>query len=169
MLIACGIQSDAEDTSPAGGHGAKETKDTRRTINLPFFMSEPLFRFEVREKYLFVVGLGKRDNLLQMTEAADRIVKTAKEHDRWLMLVDYRKLEIDVSLSDAFNIVRGYETNQPDLRKITVAAVFDRNENPKGWAFGQFWKEVGDQRGFHIEIFEDMDEAEKWLLTKVSS
>jgi hypothetical protein len=129
-------------------------------------MSEPLISFEVREKYLFVVGLGKRDNLLQMTQAADKIVKMAVEYDRNLMLVDYRKLKVEVSLSNAFNIVRAYEAHQPSLRKIIVAAVFDRYGNPKGWEFGHFWKEVSDQRGFHIEVFEDMDVAERWLLAQ---
>jgi hypothetical protein len=128
-------------------------------------MSQPLIHFELREKYLLVVGLGKRDNLLQMTEAANKIVKTAMEYDRRLMLVDYRKLEIDVSMSEAFNIVRGYEVHQPDLKKIVVAAVFDRNENPKGWEFGRFWKDIGEKRGFHIEIFEDIDVAESWLVS----
>ncbi|MEI9917536.1 MAG: hypothetical protein WDO14_01895 [Bacteroidota bacterium] len=130
-------------------------------------MPTPLISFELREKYLLVVGHGKRDNLLQMTEAASQIVKTATEYNRRLMLVDYRKLEVDVSMSEAFNIVRGYEARQPDLRKIVVAAVFDRHANLKGWEFGNLWKEIGKKRGFHIEIFEDMDEAEKWLLTQV--
>jgi hypothetical protein len=132
-------------------------------------MSQPPITFEVREKYLLVVGHGRRDNLLQMTEAADKIVKTAVEYDRYFMLVDYRKLEVDVSMSEAFNIVRGYEAHQPDLRKIVVAAVFDRNENPRGWAFGNFWKEIGEKRGFHIEIFDDIAVAEKWLLKQVAS
>lgn len=131
-------------------------------------MSQPPVTFEVHEKYLLVVGHGKRDNLLQMTEAADKIVKTAVEYDRFFLLVDYRKLEVDVSMSDAFNIVRGYENHQQDLRKIVVAAVFDRIENPKGWEFGAFWKEISEKRGFHIEIFEDMELARRWLLKQNS-
>ena len=131
-------------------------------------MPQPPITFEVRDKYLLVVGHGKRDNLLQMTEAADKIVKTAVEFDRYFMLVDYRKLEVDVSNSEAFNIVRGYEQHQPVLRKIVVAAVFDRNGNPRGWEFGAFWKEIGEKRGFQIEIFEDIEKAEKWLLKQVS-
>ena len=131
-------------------------------------MSEPLISFEVREKYLLVVGHGKRDNLMKMAEAADRIVKTAVEYDRRLMLVDYRKLEIEVPMSEAFNIVRGYEAHQPDLKQIIVAAVFDRKDNERGWIFGNFWKEIGAKRGFHIEVFDDIDVAEQWLLTQVS-
>jgi hypothetical protein len=125
-------------------------------------MDQPLATFEIREKYLLVVGHGRRDNLLTMADAAGQIVRKAVETNRDLMLVDYRKLEINVHMGDAFNIVKNYEQNQPELRKIIVAAVFE----PKDLSFANFWKEVGRKRGFRIEIFEDIDEAERWLLSK---
>lgn len=128
-------------------------------------MSQPPVTFEVREKYLLVVGHGKRDNLLAMSEAADIIVKKAVETNRRFMLVDYRNLEIEVHMGEAFNIVRGYESHQPDLKNIVVAAVF----GSQGREFGNFWKEVGRKRGFHIESFEDIDEAERWLIKQASS
>lgn len=123
-------------------------------------MENPLASFEVREKYLLVVGHGKRDNLKTMAEAASMIVNKAIETNRRFMLVDYRQLEIEVHMSEAFNIVKGYESHQPELKNITVAAVF----NSTGLDFASYWKEVSKKRGFHIEIFEDIDLAERWLL-----
>lgn len=123
-------------------------------------MDEPLASFEVREKYLLVIGHGKRDNLKTMAEAAALIVSKAVEVNRRFMLVDYRALEIEVHISEAFNIVRGYETHQPQLKNITVAAVF----NSRDLEFANYWKEIGGRRGFHIEIFQDVDVAEEWLL-----
>lgn len=125
-------------------------------------MDEPLASFEVREKYLLVVGHGKRDNLKTMAEAAALIVSKAIETNRKFMLVDYRALEIEVHMSEAFNIVKGYESHQPELKNITVAAVF----NSKDLNFANYWKEIGGRRGFQIEIFEDLDLAEQWLLKR---
>jgi hypothetical protein len=123
-------------------------------------MNDPLASFEVREKYLLVVGHGKRDNLKTMAEAAAMIVGKAVETNRKFMLVDYRALEIEVHMSEAFNIVKGYESHQPELKNITVAAVFTSRDLD----FANYWKEIGGRRGFHIEIFEDIDVAERWLL-----
>ncbi|HZY82785.1 MAG TPA: hypothetical protein VFE50_24865 [Cyclobacteriaceae bacterium] len=127
-------------------------------------MDQPLATFEVREKYLLVVGHGKRDNLRTMAEAAAMIVKKAVESNRNRMLVDYRMLEIEVHMSEAFNIVKGYENHQPELKNITVAAVFDN----KALHFAHYWKEVSQKRGFRIEIFEDFDVAERWLLKQLN-
>ncbi len=121
---------------------------------------EPLASFEVRDKYLLVIGHGKRDNLKTMAEAAAMIVRKAVEVDRKFMLVDYRLLEIEVHMSEAFNIVKGYESHQPELKNITVAAVF----SSKDLHFANYWKEISGRRGFHIEIFEDIVIAEQWLL-----
>jgi hypothetical protein len=33
----------------------------------------------------------------------------------------------------------------------------------KGLDFGTYWKDVGRQRGFFIEIFEDFNVVEEWL------
>jgi hypothetical protein len=125
-------------------------------------MDEPLASFEVREKYLLVIGHGKRDNLKTMSEAATLIVNKAIETNRRFMLVDYRDLEIELHMSEAFNIVKGYEVHQPELKNITVAAVF----NSRDLDFANYWKEIGGRRGFHIEIFEDVALAEQWLLKR---
>lgn len=123
-------------------------------------MDHPLASFEIREKYLLVTGHGKRDNLKTMAEAAALIVSKALEANRTLMLVDYRDLEIEVHMSEAFNIVKGYEVHQPELKNITVAAVF----SSRGLEFGNYWKEISKRRGFRIEIFDDINLAEQWLV-----
>lgn len=119
-----------------------------------------LASFEIRDKYLLVIGHGKRDNLKMMAEAAALIVSKAVEANRKFLLVDYRELDIEVHLSEAFNIVKGYEAHQPELKNITVAAVF----NSEGLNFGNYWKEIGGRRGFRIEVFQDIALAEQWLL-----
>ncbi len=123
-------------------------------------MDLPLVSFQLKEKYLLVTGQGKRDTLLSMTQAAAIIYEKVLETNSHYLLVDYRQLQIQVHLSEAFNIVKRYEVAQPELRRLKIAAVFAAS----GMEFGNYWKEVSRQRGFFIEIFEHYHEAEAWLL-----
>jgi len=122
-----------------------------------------LVSFELKENYLLVVGHGKRDTLTSMTKASAQIYEKVLETKSRYLLVDYRNLHIQVHLSDAFNIVKRYETVQPELKKLKIAAVFTE----QGLTFGQYWKDVSRQRGFFIEIFEDYDVAEAWLIKQM--
>jgi hypothetical protein len=122
----------------------------------------PLVSFELREKYLLVIGHGKRDNLASMTEASALIYEKVLETKSRYLLVDYRYLQINVHLSEAFNIVKRYEVAQPQLKDLIIAAVFEG----KGVEFGKYWKDISRQRGFFIEVFEDIGIAEAWLLAK---
>lgn len=122
-------------------------------------MDSPLVSFELKEKYLMVVGHGRRDNLAVMAEASAQVYQKVLETKTRYLLVDYRKLQINVHMNEAFNIVKRYEVLQPELKNLLIAAVFDG----KGLEFGKYWKDIAIQRGFHIEIFEDIDAAEKWV------
>jgi hypothetical protein len=120
---------------------------------------EPLVSFELREKYLLVIGHGERNSLASMVEASQMIFhKLAETHMRHL-LVDYTKLRINVHMSEAFNIVKRYETSQPELKTVQIACAF----NSSGMEFANYWKEIGRKRGFSIEIFDDLAKAESWL------
>jgi len=122
-------------------------------------MDLPLVSFELKENYLLVVGHGKRDSLTSMAQASKLIYEKVLETGSRYLLVDYRNLQIQVHLSEAFNIVKRYEAVQPELKKLKIAAVFTE----PGMNFGQYWKDIGRQRGFFIEIFEDYAAAENWL------
>jgi hypothetical protein len=121
---------------------------------------DQLVSFEVREKYLLVVGHGKRDSFTAMAEASNLIYDKIVETNSGYLLVDYRKLQINVNFTEALNIVKRYERAIPELRDIIIAAVFDR----RGRAFGNYWKEISEKRGFSIAIFEDITVAEQWLI-----
>jgi hypothetical protein len=126
-------------------------------------MDQPLVTFELRSKYLLVVGHGRRDTLTEMNQSASIIYQRILETNTRYMLVDYRQLYIGVHLGEAFNIVKRYEVALPELKQVTIATVF----SGQGWEFGQYWKEVSQRRGFLIEIFQDMAAAEEWLLEQV--
>jgi hypothetical protein len=126
-------------------------------------MEVSLISFELKEKYLLVIGQGKRDDFTSMAKASAQIYEKVLETGSRYLLVDYRKLEINVRMSEAFNIVKRYEVVQPRLKDLTIAAVFEG----KGLDFGLYWKDIGRQRGFFIEIFKDMKAAETWLLERM--
>ncbi len=128
-------------------------------------MDLPLVSFELKENYLLVVRHGSRDNLTAMTQASALIYEKVLETNSRYLLVDYRDLQINVRLTEAFNIVKRYEVAQPDLNKVKIAAVFSE----PGLEFGQYWKEVSSQRGFSIEIFKTYKDAENWLLVQANN
>jgi hypothetical protein len=125
-------------------------------------MSLPPVTFELKEHYLLVTGHGVRNSLKDMVDTANMIIKKAQETNSTKMLVDYRQLDIQVRITDAFNIVKTYERSLPQLRNIVVAGVFEKYHRD----FASYWQEVSATRGFTIKVFEDIIEAEMWLMGK---
>ncbi|MCE7864319.1 MAG: hypothetical protein DYG99_12335 [Bacteroidetes bacterium CHB5] len=123
-------------------------------------MNLPPVTFELKEQYLLVTGHGTRNSLAGMVDSATLIMKKARESGSRKMLVDFRQLQINVRITEAFNIVKTYEKKMPDLRTVLVAAVFESHHR----TFANYWQEVSSKRGFTINVFEDFGEAEKWLL-----
>jgi hypothetical protein len=123
-------------------------------------MNHDLVSFELTDHYLLVIGHGSRDTFASMVEASEKIFAKVHETKARRLLVDYRNLKINVRITEAFNIVKRYEVAQPDFKHLITAAVFDS----KGMEFGRYWQEVSRQRGFVIEIFEDLEEAKRWLV-----
>src|SRR5881398_3714802 len=103
---------------------------------------EPLVTFELKEKYLVVTGHGERNHLSSMVEASEMIFRKLQETGKRYLLVDYTALQINVHMTEAFNIVKRYETAQPELKQIVIASAF----NPSGMEFGTYWKEIAGKR-----------------------
>ncbi len=122
-------------------------------------MSSPLVTFELRGSYLFILGHGRRDNLASLAEASSEIYAKILETKCNYVLVDYRTTIFNLHLNEAFNIIKRYETVLPNLKQVTIAAVF----KPTDLEFGNYWKEIGGKRGFFIEVFEEIEKAEQWL------
>ena len=126
-------------------------------------MDEPLVSFELREKYLLVIGHGKRDNFKDMVTVSEMVYAKALETKSRYLLMDYRLLYINLNMNEAVNIVKRSEAVQPQFKRFTVATVV----GPSGVEFGHFWRHLATQRGFNVEIFEDFDKAENWLMEQI--
>jgi hypothetical protein len=121
--------------------------------------------FELRDHYLLVIGHGRRDTLSSMIEASQLIFAKLFETRKRFLLVDYTNLEVNAHMSEAFNIVKRYETASPELKQIQIACAF----GPSSREFVTYWKEIAQKRGFSIEIFENIRSAEIWLIDQIAA
>lgn len=128
-------------------------------------MSSPLVSFELRDNHLLIIGHGVRDSNASMIEATVATYHKILETKSQFLLVDYRKVEIDLDHVQAFNLIKTYEGNMPQLHQVTAACVF----NDASKEFALYWQSIGRKRGFDIFIFETLDDAERWLKEKISN
>jgi hypothetical protein len=122
-----------------------------------------LVGFDLRKDYLLVKGFGTRDSNASVLEATLTTYKKIKETGSKYLLVDYSEVQIKLDHVQAFNLIRTYETNLPQLGTVTAACVF----NEEAQDFALYWQQIGRQRGFDIFLFETLEQAETWLLQRV--
>jgi hypothetical protein len=126
-------------------------------------MASALVSFNWRTNYLVITGHGVRDGVASMQEASQAIYEEVVKRQAIYLLVDYREVLIQLPMSEAFNMIKRYEQTMPFLKNTTIAVVF----NHQGLAFGRYWQEVGALRGFNIHLFDNIVEAEKWLVKQL--
>jgi hypothetical protein len=119
-----------------------------------------MIHFEKKEKYVLISGEGERKGLLTIQESTKKMYEFVVESQCRLALIDYRNVNFNISNTDAFNAVRFFETKFPLLITISVAVVL----NNANMALGKTWTDLGTARGFNFKIFQDVLEAETWLL-----
>jgi hypothetical protein len=124
-----------------------------------------LVSFELLKDYLLVKGHGVRHSNASMLEATIATYKKVLETQSRYLLVDYREVQINLDHVQAFNLIRTYEGNMPQLHQVIAACVFN-NESKD---FALYWQSIGRQRGFDIFIFETIEQAEYWLEDKIAT
>lgn len=117
--------------------------------------------FEKKDEYLLITGEGERNDLSEVIEGTKLVYEAIEWHNCQLVLIDYRKINFNVRLTEAFNIIKVYEAQMPNFKNIAMAAVVN-NESRE---IADFWKTIGKRRNFNFEIFESVELAEKWLLS----
>lgn len=119
--------------------------------------------FEVKEGYLLITGQGTRQSLHDVAEYSARLYNQVVETKSKFLLVDYRQVKVRLPQSEAFNIIRNYETSRPFYGAVVAACVF----GPESINFARYWQQIGRQRGFDINLFPNLMEAEQWLLNRI--
>lgn len=121
--------------------------------------------FEKRDNYLLITGEGVRNDLTTLIEGTKQINEVAAKFGVSFILADYSNVTFNVDFAQAFNIVKVYESQVPEFKKITIAGV----GNAQNMELVKFWESVSNRRGFKYKIFSNLNEAEKWLQEEINA
>ncbi len=117
------------------------------------------FEYEVKEGFVHIKTHGVRNNLMDIVNGTARIYELIRQKNIFYFLLDYRKVDFNVSRIEAFNIVRHFETNFPDLAQASLSMVV----NEKSFDVVKYWETICQQRGFNNMVFADVNEATRWI------
>ncbi|TRX60804.1 hypothetical protein FNH22_07115 [Fulvivirga sp. M361] len=120
---------------------------------------EDAFKFEKREGYLYVEAEGVRKDLTSIVEGTKKIQDSIVKYGTPYVLADYRKVRFNVPLTEAYNIIKIYESKIPEFSTIIMAGVI----NPGSREIAQFWQSICDKRGYTFKVFHDIKPAETWI------
>lgn len=114
---------------------------------------------EQKEGYVIVKASGIRNTFTQVIEGTERLIDVSKKYDCKNILADYSEIIFDLNLTEAFNIVKLYESKFTEFYDMKVAAIID----PKFIEIAALWERVSVKRGFNNKAFTNMSEGLKWL------
>ena len=123
---------------------------------------KPNVTFEKRDHYILATGQGVRNDLTTIIEGTKKIQEIVNQYGLQYVLSDYREVIFNVSSTEAFNIVKVYESKLPEIKGVIIAAVISR----EFLDLLKFWESICQRRGFMYKVFTEIDEAEKWLLSQ---
>lgn len=120
--------------------------------------------FEQRQHYLLVTSASAETDFASVVEATIKINEVAGRSPTPYALLDFRKVKFNLPKTNAFDLIRIYESRMANYKNTTMAVII-RDEDQE---IGDLWKEVSQKRGFRFMTFTDIQEGEKWLLQQQS-
>jgi hypothetical protein len=120
---------------------------------LPFTIT-----FENRNGYLYVLVDGECDSVENSVSYARKIVAECKARGFPMVLVE-ENFKTQLSIADLFQVASEFSAVGGSLK---VAFVDRQKEHYKDNLFGLL---VANNRGLNAKMFQDLDEAEEWLLS----
>jgi len=103
-------------------------------------------------------GTATWEDFQAATEKADQYIKS---RDCRSVLVDMRDTEPAVSLGRIFDMAKVYDSIGVP-RNVKIAMVGPKTA--PGYDDFQFYETVCRNRGFEVEVFDEMNSAKEWLL-----
>lgn len=117
--------------------------------------------FELKEEYLLVIAKGEINNLTDIIEDTLKIHEASQALNANRIFADYSKVNFNIPLNEAFNLVRYYENRIPSIiEEISLLAIV-RNEDLE---IAKFWESICNKRGFNVAVFTDYEAGKEWLL-----
>ncbi|QSE96334.1 hypothetical protein [Fulvivirga lutea] len=124
-------------------------------------MTNGAYSFEQRDNYLLIKASGIKNSTHQLLEGSRNVLELAIKFECNNILCDYREVQFDLNLSEAFNLVRIYENQLKEFKELRIAGlVADRY-----FELADFWEKISRKRGFDNKAFTTFDDAEEWLVT----
>jgi hypothetical protein len=124
-------------------------------------MSKYIKNHSLHADYLLVTAHGVRTSSLEIAEGTFEFYRLIEQTQSRKVLLDYREVDFQNTLADAFNVVRLYES-MPLLKSVRMVTIV----NNKTVSLARAWKEFANERGFQFEYALNFEEAEQWLLQK---
>lgn len=123
-------------------------------------MNNPII--ELKEDYMLVTASGVRRNFMDIIDGTIKIYEASQALKVNRIFADYRKVRYEVSMAEAFNLIRYYENKLPEFYNMSIASI----SNPKDLEIAKFWEAICIKRGFNAAVFTEYAIAEKWILSQ---
>lgn len=115
------------------------------------------YAFICENHFLRVIASGKDDDLEQVQEYGMAVIKAAVENDASKVLCDERELEYTLGTFDTYESARIIAEAAPNIVKVAIVCKSENIGDAK------FWETVATNRGLHIRIFNNIEDAQAWL------
>jgi hypothetical protein len=121
---------------------------------------------EEKGDYLHITAVGRREGYDDFVTGAKNIYGAAISHKVKYVLMDCSELlYVNVSYSDAFNLVRFYEQELSEFKNILISTI----GNPENLEVMKFWESICLKRGYKCRVFPDEIEAKQWLDSELNA
>ena len=95
-----------------------------------------------------------------MVDATVQINERAGQSPTPYALLDFRKVKFNLPKTNAFDLIRIYESRMANYKKTTMAVVVRKDDQE----IADLWKEFSQKRGFRFMAFTNIHDGETWLL-----
>ena len=115
------------------------------------------YQIQDKSPILKVKAVGTCDHLGQLKEYVLAMHEATLSAGLARVLVDERELRYHLSTTESFESGKLVAETAPSGLKMAVVC------SPAGKADAKFWETVAVNRGAAVKIFDDVDDAERWL------
>lgn len=117
------------------------------------------FTITIKDRYLLITASGKDESLEEVESYGMAVIQAAIDNRVTHILCDERQLEYALGTFDIFESARFIAEHVPRLAKTAIVTGANEIQDVA------FWETVAVNRGLHVKMFQNMDEAEAWLLS----
>jgi hypothetical protein len=115
------------------------------------------YSFRIEDDVLRVKATGKDDNVEQVIQYGLAIIEAATSYRCPKVLCDERELDYDLRTFETFEAAKLIAEQTPKVAKVAIVC------KPEHMDEAEFWETVAVNRGLHVRVFHELEEAEEWM------